>query len=118
MSWEDVLKLESEKEYDLREMKQRREDKAASYDKPPKKQQVDDNKECVVRKCSALKCKYNHKARCTLPEIDLDSNAKCRDYTLITDYPQEERPPERHLKENLMYDGPGSPMDLMRRASR
>ena len=34
MSWEDVLKLESEKDYDLREMRERREDKAASYDKP------------------------------------------------------------------------------------
>ena len=34
MSWEDVLKLESEEDYDLREMRERREDKAASYDKP------------------------------------------------------------------------------------
>ena len=34
MSWEDILKLESEEDYDLREMRERREDKAASYDKP------------------------------------------------------------------------------------
>ena len=34
MSWEDILKLESERDYDLREMRERREDKAASYDKP------------------------------------------------------------------------------------
>ena len=33
MSWKDILK-ENEREYDLREMRQRREDKAASYDKP------------------------------------------------------------------------------------
>ena len=123
MGWREQLHPRTgEREHELREMKQRREDKAASYDKgemdDPERQKVIDDKECVVRKCSALKCKHNHKARCTLPEIDLDRNAKCRDYTPITDYPQEKRPPERQLKENLMYDGPGSPMDLMRRASR
>ena len=32
MSWQDILK--SERDYDLREMRERREDKAASYDKP------------------------------------------------------------------------------------
>ena len=32
MSWKNILK--SERDYDLREMRERREDKAASYDKP------------------------------------------------------------------------------------
>jgi len=123
MSWEDIIK--NEQEWELREQKQRREDKAASYDKPPKKhwrKKRDSDKRCFVRKCSALKCKYNHKARCTLPDIDLDSNAKCMDYTPITDYPQEKspqekRPPER-IRHDYIYDGSGSPMDLMRRGNK
>ena len=83
MSWRNIMKLESEKDYDLREMRQRREDKSASYDKPPKNQKagLGGKDKCKIRKCNATDCKYNENYQCTLSEVDITSKGVCRDFT-------------------------------------
>ena len=82
MSWENLIKLESEKDYDLREMRQRREDKSASYDKPPKNQKagLGGKDKCKVRKCAARTCKHNKDYNCTLSEVDIDTKGMCKMY--------------------------------------
>ena len=81
MSWTTILK--NEQEWELREQKQRREDKAASYDKPPKrhKRDIRDDDKCYVRRCEAVSCKYNKDYNCILENIDIDSKGVCRDFT-------------------------------------
>ena len=81
MTWATILK--NEQEWELREQKQRREDKAASYDKPPKRRKKDirDDDNCYVRRCEAVSCKYNKDYNCILENIDIDKKGVCRDFT-------------------------------------
>ena len=82
MSWRDLMKLESEKDYDLREMRQRREDKSASYDKPPKNQKagLGGKDKCKVRKCAARTCKHNAYGECQLKFVDVNEKGHCNMY--------------------------------------
>ena len=83
MSWKSIMKLDPEGEYELREMRQRREDKAASYDKPPKKQRtgLGGRDKCKIETCYAVACKYNYEKDCTLPTVTLSKKAVCQDFT-------------------------------------
>jgi hypothetical protein len=81
MTWTTILK--NEQEWELREQKQRREDKAASYDKPPKRQKagLGGRDKCKIETCYAVTCKYNKDKDCILPVVTLSSNAHCQDFT-------------------------------------
>ena len=83
MSWKSIMKLDPEGEYELREMRQRREDKAASYDKPPKKQKTASGgrDKCKIETCYAVTCKYNKDKDCTLPTVTLSNKAVWQDFT-------------------------------------
>tara|TARA_B100000214_G_scaffold339676_1_gene285613 strand:- start:2656 stop:2916 length:261 start_codon:yes stop_codon:yes gene_type:complete len=82
MSWKEQLHPKSEREYDLREMRQRREDKAASYDKPPKNQKAGfgGKDKCKVRKCEARTCKHNAYGECQLNFVDVNEKGYCSMY--------------------------------------
>lgn len=82
MSWKEQLHPKSEREYNLREMRQRREDKAASYDKPPKNQKagLGGKDKCKVRKCEARTCKHNAYGECQLKFVDVNEKGHCNMY--------------------------------------
>ena len=87
MSWKNIMKLDPEGEYELREMQQRRKEKSESYDKPPRNQKavLGGKDKCYVRRCNAIRCKHNSAFKnknerlpnCTLREIDVDNNGEC-----------------------------------------
>jgi len=78
MSWEKAIK----KEWDIRDIRQRREDKRGHYDRP----QRDIRDKCVVRVCEATSCKYNSERNCTLANVDITQDGRCKQYR---DMPQE-----------------------------
>ena len=47
------------------------------YRNPPQKTGLG-GKDCKVRKCSAISCKYNSNYQCTLSEIDIDTKGICK----------------------------------------
>ena len=71
MSWEEAIK----KEWDIRDIRQRREDKRGHYDRPP-----ETNDKCVVRVCEATSCKYNSKRNCTLANVDITKDGRCKQF--------------------------------------
>tara|TARA_Y100001938_G_scaffold136832_1_gene200284 strand:- start:90 stop:293 length:204 start_codon:yes stop_codon:yes gene_type:complete len=36
--------------------------------------------DCEIRKCDAIKCEHNSNYKCTLPEVDIGSEGRCRMY--------------------------------------
>lgn len=41
---------------------------------------LDKESDCEVRKCWAIKCKHNSNYKCTLPEVDIDTEGRCKMY--------------------------------------
>ena len=74
MSWERAIR----KEWDIRDIRQRREDKRGHYDRPPKR---DIRDKCVVRICEATSCKYNSERNCTLANVDITKDGRCKQFT-------------------------------------
>ena len=83
MNWKNKLKKEW-KPFELEDdVRSRREDKAASYDKPPKKQRagLGGRDKCKIETCYAVSCKYNKDKDCSLPTVTLDKKARCQDFS-------------------------------------
>tara|TARA_Y100001963_G_scaffold64610_1_gene90036 strand:+ start:1140 stop:1343 length:204 start_codon:yes stop_codon:yes gene_type:complete len=36
--------------------------------------------DCEVRKCDAIKCNHNSNYQCTLPEVDISPEGRCKMY--------------------------------------
>ena len=89
MSWERAIK----KEWDIRDFHQRRKDTQGHYDRPdyPKK-----NDKCVVRVCEATSCKHNSKRNCTLANVDITKDGRCKQFK-----PQEDT---RSIGRRMMED--------------
>ena len=48
------------------------------YNKPP--QDVTFKEDCKVRKCAAQLCKNNYRHKCTLKEITISQDGRCREF--------------------------------------